>query len=93
MSPTPKKPTRSETGRTTRKAPARPAKAAAKSPATSKSTVKKKAAEPRAVRPDDMSADVIEFIQAVDRYKRVHDRKFPNLSELLQIVKELGYTK
>ena len=46
-----------------------------------------------AARPDDMSPEVVEFIQAVDRYKREHDRKFPNLSEILRIVKDLGYAK
>lgn len=59
---------------------------------TTKKTTSKRKAQPPA-RPDEMSAEVIEFIQAVDRYKRLNDRKFPNLSEILQIVKELGYEK
>ena len=56
-----------------------------------KAASKRKPAPP--ARPDEMSPEVIEFIQAVDRYKRLNDRKFPNLSEILQIVKELGYEK
>ena len=41
--------------------------------------------------PDAMSPEVVEFIQAVDEYKRVNDRKFPTLSELFDILRELGY--
>ena len=35
----------------------------------------------------------IEFVRAVDRYKRKFNRPFPTWSEILAIVKELGYTK
>ena len=43
--------------------------------------------------PSDMDGDVIEFMTAVDDYKRVNSRPFPTWSEVLQIVKELGYQK
>ena len=46
-----------------------------------------------APRPDEMSADVIEFITAIDDYKREHSRPFPNWSEVLEILKGLGYER
>jgi hypothetical protein len=46
-----------------------------------------------ATKPDEMPADVIEFIQAIDTYKRVNQRPFPNWSEVLEIVKALGYNR
>ncbi|MDP6839970.1 MAG: hypothetical protein QF724_13620 [Planctomycetota bacterium] len=42
-------------------------------------------------RPDDMPADVLEFIQAIDDYKRCQQRPFPSWSEVLEVIKELGY--
>lgn len=45
------------------------------------------------LRPDEMSADVLEFITAVDEYKRIHRRPFPTWSEVLDIVKSLGYAR
>ncbi|MCP3920528.1 MAG: hypothetical protein GY711_33800 [bacterium] len=47
--------------------------------------------KPTAPRPDQMSADVLEFIQAIDDYKRLNNRPFPNWSEVLEILKNLGY--
>lgn len=46
-----------------------------------------------ATKPDEMPAEVIEFIQAIDTYKRVNQRPFPNWSEVLEIVKSLGYNR
>jgi hypothetical protein len=47
----------------------------------------------RPTNPDAMEADVIELITAVDEYKRKHQRPFPSWSEILDIVKALGYAK
>lgn len=44
-------------------------------------------------RPDEMKADVLEFITAIDDYKRINQRPFPTWSEVLDIVKTLGYGK
>jgi hypothetical protein len=44
-------------------------------------------------RPDEMTDEVIEFITAIDEYKRARGRPFPNWSEVLEIVKGLGYVK
>jgi hypothetical protein len=43
--------------------------------------------------PDDMPPDVVEFITAIDHYKRKHRRPFPSWSEVLEIVKALGYKR
>jgi hypothetical protein len=40
-----------------------------------------------------MTDEVIEFITAIDEYKRARGRPFPNWSEVLEIVKGLGYAK
>ena len=45
------------------------------------------------LRPDEMPPDVLEFITAMDHYKRVHQRPFPNWSEVLDVVKGLGYVR
>ena len=41
----------------------------------------------------DLTLEEIEFVRAVDRYKQKFNRPFPTWSEVLAIVKELGYTK
>ena len=61
-------------------------KVAAKKTAANKSTA-------GATKPDEMPADVLEFIQAIDDYKRKENRPFPSWSEILEIVKSLGYER
>jgi hypothetical protein len=53
------------------------------------------ASRPRksSTRPDEMSAEVIEFITAIDEYKRINQRPFPSWSEVLEILKGLGYER
>jgi hypothetical protein len=41
----------------------------------------------------DYSLDEIEFMSAMDDYKRRSGRMFPTCSEVLEVVKSLGYTK
>jgi hypothetical protein len=41
----------------------------------------------------ELTLEEIEFVRAVDQYKRKFNRPFPTWSEVLGIVKELGYTK
>ncbi len=48
---------------------------------------------PGPTHPDSMPADVIEFITAVDEYKRRNQRPFPSWSEILEVIKGLGYQK
>ena len=79
----------------TRKEPAapKPAPAAARKPAL-KSADEPESGERRgSLRPDEMPPEVLEFIQAIDEYKRVHRRPFPTWSEVLEIVKTLGYQR
>ena len=45
------------------------------------------------MRPDEMPPEVIEFITAIDDYKRLHRRPFPTWSEVLEILKGLGYDR
>ncbi len=41
----------------------------------------------------DYNADEIDFMQAFDAYKRSSGRMFPTCSEILEVVRSLGYTK
>ncbi len=62
-----------------------------KSPAKKKTktgATKRAQASPR---PDEMPPEVLEFITAIDEYKRSHERPFPSWSEILEILKTLGY--
>ena len=44
-------------------------------------------------RPDEMKAETLEFINAIDEYKRVNERPFPTWTEIFEIVIALGYRK
>jgi hypothetical protein len=41
----------------------------------------------------ELTLEEIQFVRAIDHYKRKFNRPFPTWSEVLAIVKELGYTK
>lgn len=41
----------------------------------------------------EISGDLLEFIMAVDEYKRVNRRPYPTISELFEIAIYLGYRK
>jgi hypothetical protein len=41
----------------------------------------------------DYSSDEIEFMRAMDEYKRKSGRMFPTWSEVLEVVRALGYAK
>lgn len=41
----------------------------------------------------DYTNDEIEFMQAMDRYKRDNRRPFPTWSEVLEVLRSLGYRK
>jgi len=41
----------------------------------------------------DYSADEIEFLKAVDEYKRSTGRAFPAWTEILAVLRSLGYRK
>jgi len=41
----------------------------------------------------DYTADEIEFMSALEQYKRTSGRMFPTCSEVLEVIRELGYRK
>ena len=41
----------------------------------------------------DYSDEEVEFMNAMDEYKRKSGRMFPTCSEVLEVIRELGYTK
>jgi hypothetical protein len=100
MTPTPqktKKATKKTTKATTRK---KATKKAVKKKVTPESRKRARKAAKTAhennrnpIRPDEMSGDLVEFITAIDSYKRIHERPFPSWSEVLEIVKALGYSR
>ena len=40
-----------------------------------------------------MSEEQFEFLMAIDEYKRKNDRSFPTWTEVLEVIKALGYRK
>ena len=41
----------------------------------------------------EVDPEVLEFINAINRYKKSHNRPFPSYSEILYVLRKLGYTK
>ena len=41
----------------------------------------------------DYAAEELEFMRALDHYKRTSGRMFPTCSEVLEVVKSLGYAR
>ncbi|MFT4537940.1 MAG: hypothetical protein ACI835_000372 [Planctomycetota bacterium] len=56
-------------------------------------TAPKKRKPISAPRPDEMSPEVLDFITAIDDYKRKNERPFPSWTEILEVIKGLGYEK
>jgi hypothetical protein len=83
---------------TGRKSSAPPPRRGSKAPA-GKGPVKKgptkKAPGKKAKLPPALEVDpeVLEFIAAIDRFKKRHNRLFPSWSEILHVLRELGYRK
>ena len=42
---------------------------------------------------EELTADQIEFMKAMDQYKRDNRRPFPTWSEVLEVLRALGYRK
>ena len=68
---------------------------APKASAGQKTKAKKKSDGPDRSAPAlaEVDADVLEFIAAIDRFKQMHGRPFPSWSEVLLVVRELGYKR
>lgn len=47
----------------------------------------------RAAEEGELSDDLLEFVMAVDDYKRINDRPYPTISEIFELVHYLGYRK
>jgi hypothetical protein len=47
----------------------------------------------RPTKPDQMSDDLVEFITAIDDYKRLNQRPFPSWGEVFEVLKALGYER
>lgn len=90
-SPATKKAAKRTTKKTTKKA----AKSAAKKTTKKARRTTKPAAPVLGERPKNLQIDdeVLEFIAAIDSYKLQHGRPFPSWSEILWILKQLGYRK
>jgi len=41
----------------------------------------------------DYSGEEVEFMKALEKYKRSNSRPFPTCSEILEVLRELGYVK
>ncbi|MCE5185222.1 MAG: hypothetical protein LLF76_03755 [Planctomycetaceae bacterium] len=49
--------------------------------------------ERRIAEEGEMNDEQFEFIIAIDQYKRVNQRPFPTWTEVLEVIKALGYRK
>ena len=47
----------------------------------------------RSAEEGEMSDEQFEFVMAIDTYKRLNKRPFPTWTEVLEVVKQLGYRK
>ncbi len=47
----------------------------------------------RSAEEGEMTEELLEFVMAIDDYKRVNDRPFPSWSEIFEIILYLGYRK
>lgn len=72
----------------------RPAQGTAKSGARKAGAARTATAAERSAPPlAEVDAEVLEFIEAIDRFKREHGRPFPSWSEVLMVLRELGYRR
>ena len=66
-------------------------------PAERRGSERRKAPRRRQIDPTtcerDYSNDEVEFMKALDRYKRASGRQFPTCSEILEVIRALGYQK
>lgn len=49
--------------------------------------------ERRAAEEGEMTEEQFEFLMAIDQYKRANQRPFPTWTEVLEVIKALGYRK
>jgi hypothetical protein len=54
---------------------------------------RRRGSDRKAAEEGHMSDEQFEFLMAIDEYKRANNRPFPTWTEVLEIVKALGYRK
>ena len=47
----------------------------------------------RAAEEGEISGELLEFVMAIDEYKRVNERPFPSWTEVFEVIYYLGYRK
>ncbi len=47
----------------------------------------------RAAEEGEITGELLEFITAIDQYKKINERPFPTWSEVFEIIQYLGYRK
>lgn len=47
----------------------------------------------RAAEEGEISGELLQFIMAIDEYKRINERPFPSWSEVFEIIQYLGYRR
>lgn len=47
----------------------------------------------KAAEEGEISGELLEFVMAIDQYKRVNERPFPSWTEVFEIIQYLGYRK
>lgn len=47
----------------------------------------------RAAEEGEITGELLEFIMAIDEYKRINERPFPSWTEVFEIMQYLGYRK
>ena len=47
----------------------------------------------RAAEEGEITGELLEFVMAIDEYKRINERPFPSWSEVFEIIHYLGYRK
>lgn len=47
----------------------------------------------KAAEEGELSGELLEFVMAIDEYKRTNDRPFPTWSEVFELIHYLGYRK
>jgi len=47
----------------------------------------------KAAEEGEIAGELLEFVMAIDEYKRINDRPFPSWTEVFEIIQFLGYRK
>lgn len=54
---------------------------------------RRRADQRRAAEEGEITDEVLEFVLAIDEYKRLNNRPFPSWTEVFEVIKYLGYRK